>query len=824
MSRWRRPLVLLAAMLAVAVAVAANQVLSGGVWSWPWIPVSLALAVAGAAVTERLTKSAIPTPLRLSDRRGRPPLLGEVSPEDLGVHPTRFGRRGASPYLARTVDDELERALADGDRRIVVLHGQKLAGTTRCLWHAATTVLAGHRVLVYRPDPRQRLADLIDDARRWAAGPGAVLWLDEITSSQLAELDHDLVERLPAGLRLCLPCDTAQVTGHHVPHHLSRVLREDAAVVELDVLSADERARLRDEPAYRELVPAIDAGAPLLLGRLLVTLDELERLLRPTGEDGVDRVALLRVVTDWQRAGVPARLGRRTLAELHHRYGRDLAGAEVSPSGFGRALKAARHHRPPLVERVRVAGSTHHVPHPLLAAVADDPDSPAGWPVSGRLWEYAEHALTEDERHHLALVALDRADIGHAYALLCTVPVAELNVASVFGIARWLDETKDDVVAARRWYALAAEAGDPEVTPNALHDLGVLEYLRGNLDQARHWYRRTVDFGERETTARALHALGLIARDRGDLGEATRWLRLAADTGHPRFAPMAMLVLGEFAIAGDDRDQARDWLRTAVDRDEPDTSPRAMDLLGRLEHQDGNPGRARELLQRAAESGHPTAAPSSMRWLGELELAAGHPARARRWFLRAVDSGDPDAGPRSMYFLASLAHEEDEDTALARDWYQRAIDAGHADASPVALYALGRMETELGNFVAARHCHQLAVATGYPTIVAAAKHGLGVVAEYLGEVAEARRWYLEAIDSGAAEPVARGLLNLAGLEGRLGDTGQAHQLYLAAIETGYPPVVDDARRLLAALERRLTDAEEATRFVERGSWRFRHDG
>lgn len=823
MSRWRWPLVLVAATLSVAIAVAANQILAGGVWSWRWIPVSLVLAVAGASVTEQLTRSAIPTALRLSDRRGRPPLLGEVSPEDLGVHPTRFGRRGASPYVARAADDKLERALADDRQRVVVLHGRKLAGTTRTLARAVTTVLPSHRVLVYRPDPRQRLTDLIDDARRWAGRPGAVLWLDEITAAQLAELDHDLVGRLPAGLRLCLPCDTTQVTGFHVPHHLTRVLREDAAVVELDVLSIAERARLRDDPTYRDLVPAIDTGTPVLLGRLLVTLDALERQLRPTGEDGVDRVALLRAVTDWQRAGVPARLRRRDLADLHDRYRREVAGTnEAGPSGFARALRAAREHQPPLVERVRTRGGTHYAPHPLLAAVADDPDGAARWPVSGALWYHAEHALSEDVRCHLALVALDRSDVAHAYALLRTAPNAVLDAAVVLTIAEWLN-ANDDVPTARRWYETAADAGDPVVSPNALYDLGTLEFRLGDLDRARHWYLRTIEAGEPDTTARAKYCLGLIARDQGDVDEAVHWLRLAIDTGHPVFSPKATLVLGDYAIVRDEVDQAREWLRQAIDSDEPEASPRAMNLLGQLEHRTGNPAQARELLQRAVESGHPTMAPSSMHWLGEVDLAADHVALARRWFLRAVDSGDPDAGPHSMRALGTLAWCENDDPAEARCWYQQAIDTGHPDACPPALYELGRLEGHLGNLHAARHYLELAAATGYPKLVDQARHNLGVVADDLGEIDQARRAYREAIDSGVAEPVALGLFNLACLEERQGDTDQAHALFQATVATGYQPVADQARRALAELEQRLTDIEEATRFVERGSWRWRLD-
>jgi hypothetical protein len=59
LGRWRWVWVAVAAVLLVAGAVAANQILSDGVWQWwPWAPVAVSVALLGGVVTERLTRSA----------------------------------------------------------------------------------------------------------------------------------------------------------------------------------------------------------------------------------------------------------------------------------------------------------------------------------------------------------------------------------------------------------------------------------------------------------------------------------------------------------------------------------------------------------------------------------------------------------------------------------------------------------------------------------------------------------------------------------------------------------------------------------------------
>jgi hypothetical protein len=55
---WRRPLLLVASVvLPVAVAVASNQILNDGIWSWSWVVIAVALTTVSALVTYALTRT-----------------------------------------------------------------------------------------------------------------------------------------------------------------------------------------------------------------------------------------------------------------------------------------------------------------------------------------------------------------------------------------------------------------------------------------------------------------------------------------------------------------------------------------------------------------------------------------------------------------------------------------------------------------------------------------------------------------------------------------------------------------------------------------------
>ena len=112
-----------ASALTVAVGVAVNQVLNGGRWNLRWLVAAVVLAVLAEALDLWLgthdkdsIQDGTPRPIlwpSLAGEDGRPLRLREVTPRDLGVHPSRFGSEGNSPYIRRQADDLLADALAD---------------------------------------------------------------------------------------------------------------------------------------------------------------------------------------------------------------------------------------------------------------------------------------------------------------------------------------------------------------------------------------------------------------------------------------------------------------------------------------------------------------------------------------------------------------------------------------------------------------------------------------------------------------------------------------------------------------------------------------
>jgi hypothetical protein len=114
--------VVAAAALAVALGVAANQVLNGGRLNLWWLAAAVVLAVLSEALDLWLgthdrdhdaADAARPVLWSgLAGEDGTPLLLREVTPRDLGVHSSRFGMEGDCPYIRRQADEVLTGALA----------------------------------------------------------------------------------------------------------------------------------------------------------------------------------------------------------------------------------------------------------------------------------------------------------------------------------------------------------------------------------------------------------------------------------------------------------------------------------------------------------------------------------------------------------------------------------------------------------------------------------------------------------------------------------------------------------------------------------------
>lgn len=341
----------------------------------------------------------------------------------------------------------------------MIVRGPRLAGATRTLAQAAQAILPDHRVVAFTVDQRLSMAEMVQEAAHWACDwPGAVLWLDPLSNSQLEQINQELLDTLPDGLWVLATMHAEASVGYRVPAHVMRVLDEHAAIVTLGTLTSRERAELRSEQAYDSLVPALDAASDLLMGRLMVALDQIQDVLTPgTDETSSDRISLLRAVTDWWRVGTPSLLTRDALAAIYEDYRRGGArlgpGTAVSKMGFDRALtwatSEANSSRPQLIDVQNVTRGFQYVPHPLLGVAAEEQGT--GWTVGDALWKYAERTVRGSARIRIGYAALDYEAFGHARNLLDSFRPNQVSPNALIAIARWLYET-GDARAARSWY------------------------------------------------------------------------------------------------------------------------------------------------------------------------------------------------------------------------------------------------------------------------------------------------------------------------------------------------------------------------------------
>jgi TPR repeat protein len=834
-SRRKALRVIAAAAATVAVAVAVNQVLNGGRWNLWALVAAIALAIVSEALdlwlgTQDKNSNSDDKPAlwhNLTGEDGRPLRLREVTPRDLGVHPSRFGAEGDSPYVHRQADDLLADALKNEDKRLVIVEGPRLAGATSTLAQAAQVRLPDYLAAGFVDDPRVRLADMITQAGRWTTdtdgdAPGVALWLDSLGPDRFVELARVPLDDLPPGVRVLATLDTGELEGLRIPEQLDKLLSQHAIRIRLTTITEQERHDLRTQDAYAALRPMLDQKEDLFLGRVMVAWEPVrEALTRGTSEQALDRVALLRAITDWYRVHLPRLLNLDVAQYLYRAYRAELTGADpgtpISATGFGDALQwtmaAPAPDRPRLIDVQDVSGGQRYAPHPLLAAIADDPNEDAGWPVADALWSYADRYLGGDQRRDIGYSALARGAHQAAARLLShadtTVnPGAYIRIASLF-------HDHDEWTASRDWLRRAVNTDDSDQAPKAMNNLGILEAEQNNLDQARHWFQQAIDTGHPDTAPNAMVNLGILNAEQNNLDQARHWFQQAIDTDHPHAAPNAMVNLGILECDHGDLDRARHWYQQAIGTGHSEQAPKAMYDLGILERDHGDLDRARHWFQEAIGTGHSQQAPRAMFDLGILERNHGDLDQARHWFQQAIDTGHSDAAANAMVHLGILECDHG-DLDRARHWYQQAIDTANPDAAPKAMNNLGNLEYDRRDLDQARHWYQEAIDTGHSEAAPTAMLNLGNVERDRRDLDQARHWYQRAIDTGHSEAAAWAMVNLGILERNHGDLDQARHWLQQAIGTGYPEIDAMAQQALRALDRGEDERLRGERFGRYG--------
>ncbi len=413
----------LGGVLAAAGGVAVNRVGGSGLQQAGLFAVAGVIFIAAGAVT-RWGGDSPEFRLRTADAQGGPRQLGDVELGELGVHWSQTTADGYGPYVERNADSELDEAISSG-QMLVAVSGAVLAGRTRTLAEAARRHLAESWLAWFDVLPGTSLADLVAEARRIARGGPVVLWLENATLALLSQFSAQLLDELPPGFRILMSLDEDLLNGHILPGIAAEVLNAPGACVHLGMLTDEERERLAAEPVYAEIAAAHEE--PVLMGRLMVSLDMIIDAIQVRDEDSVSRAAILHAAADWRRAAVPKALTRQVIEELYRGgYWQQMAnrasGTAASRSRFRQAIKQllgpAPGHGLRLLDEMYSGRETHLRPHPLLPVVADSPQQPPGWMISEHLWDYLATALDDQQRLNVGLTAAGRKDYEHARRLL----------------------------------------------------------------------------------------------------------------------------------------------------------------------------------------------------------------------------------------------------------------------------------------------------------------------------------------------------------------------------------------------------------------------
>jgi Flp pilus assembly protein TadD len=556
---------------AVAAGVQASSKFTGAPL---WVPLSLVvfaavLAVATALVKLRSTGTAEERKWveQVQQLLAVPPTedgqlrrLSTLSPYRLGVSPTRYGyeeQRGSDPYVRRTADDELDRALRD--KPFVLVVGDSKAGKSRTAYEAARRVWWNRRphdprVLV--PKGAVALGQLLDLDPPLDLRPlPALLWLDDLTEGGLGELSGVLLDRLQYQQVRILATITAQRYGRIEASdtEIGRTARQalDRATVVLLDSELTEAERAAAEAAYPTETFEAGIGEQLVAaGKLATRYDTARRGGEPHGW------AVVQAAIDWVRMDIGRPIRRSELTALYPLYLRQVRPTDEPRSDLGEPLEWARTAVGSRIALLRPStddAEASYLPFDYLVGLADGQHGRDALLIPDDTWNQVARLATPAERSRASTSAYYRRLPGPARTLLLSV----------------------------------IESDDPDLAPLAMFNLGVLLEEQGEVEAARAAYQRAIDTGHPEQAARAILVLGMLLDKQGEVEAARAAYQRAIDTGHRNYAPEAMLALGLLLKEQGDVDGARAAYQR-VDSDHPHSALQALVSLGVLLEERGD--------------------------------------------------------------------------------------------------------------------------------------------------------------------------------------------------------------------------------------------
>jgi TPR repeat protein len=573
--------------------------------------------------------------------------------------PDVFGVRdeGAeAEYVPRGVDTAAESAVGS-DRPLVVVTGDRLAGSSRTLHRAARRMLGDRWVLPLREPHTVDLADAVRLAGRIARRSGPVVVVADDAPPALLDQVTD---------------DTCAVLGDEV-----RLLLTTRPTF-LAAFLADATAARLDE-ATVEVPPASD-GRPF--GERVRPLGRARAVLDPVGWSSLLPLALLRAVVDWERLGVTTALTPEVLAEIAPIYTRALGLPEPSAEEVHRAARDGWRREVGgmrLWRRTRRRGETHLVPDRVFSHLADAEPEPAGWAVPAALARNLAKRCDHAERYRIARVALARSVLGRREEELALTLCADLGTGGLepaggllVGLALVTSPSgaapASRTTRAAAWLRSVVARGDGDLVLAAHENLGYLEYGRRDHVAARGHLLEVPDRQLAQSTLGTMLLAGHPTREQRK--EALAWFEHAARGDDARAAATAALRAGEVLVGLDRDDDAEPYLDQAATAHDREVAASAVLELARLARRRGRRARAIELLlgllEWVAEGDVRTQA---LVELGELRDDDGDADGAAAAFRRAKGSGGP-TGYRAAVLLAELE--------VAREGWD-AVEAAAAD-------------------------------------------------------------------------------------------------------------------------------------------------
>ena len=348
-----------------------------------------------------------------------------------------------APYTPRPVDDVLVDALG-ADRPLLVVTGDRLAGTSRAV-HRAVRRMLGDRLLLPIVDPHTvDLADALVQARLTAGRSGPVVVLaDDAPPALLDQLTPGVLGALDDAVRLVVTTRRRYLEAFLAPS--TRALIDGALVT----------------------VPPAGDGRPF--GEHVRPIVKAHAVLDPIGSSWLVPLGLLRTAVDWDRLGVPLPLTPALLAEVAPIHLTALGAPDMTPGQLRRAVRdlvGADHGGLRLLRKLPAAGGGTRLAADRVFSHLADTD-PAGWAVPEGLARDLWFRLDPAERARVARVALARGDDQVALWLATQVSPDDLEPGALYRLG---------VTLAERSAAHTPEPGR--------WDRGAVNWLSAALDRA----------------------------------------------------------------------------------------------------------------------------------------------------------------------------------------------------------------------------------------------------------------------------------------------------------------------------------------------------